>query len=131
MSSETKPNPAQHVRRVFSAVWSEELRAAIISAAPARGYPMSLAGEDAQAAVEAVNQGIDASLEACFVPERGDRYACGFRQLGGEPRGPARLEAMVSPESLAVMVRRLLESSHTAAASLAAGICQTLAIELV
>ena len=35
---------------------------------------MSLVGEDRQTVIAAVNQGIDAHLEACFVPARGDRF---------------------------------------------------------
>jgi len=107
-------------RRTFTAAWSANLGAAIIAAAPAKGYYMSLVGEDAQAVVAAVNQGIDAYLEACFVPERGDR--CGF--------AGARLHCHLSPASLATLVRRLLQSDD-AAATLAAGICQTLGLELV
>jgi len=38
-------------------------------------FTMSLTDTDEiQAVIEAVNQGIDAHLEACFSPDRGDRY---------------------------------------------------------
>jgi hypothetical protein len=58
-------------------------------------------GSSLSAAIEsAVNQGIDAHLEACFVPgERGDR----FEWIGG------RLECKVSAKSLPVLLRRLQE----------------------
>lgn len=112
----TKPR-----RRTFTAAWSAELNAAIIAAAPAEGYRMSLVRADAEAVIAAVNQGIDAHLEACFVPDRGDR----FEYAGG------RLNCRLSPDSLATLVRRLLESDDPAAASLAGGIGQTLGIELV
>lgn len=121
MSRKPTTETSEPPRRTFTAAWSTELEAAIIAAAPAEGYPMSLVGEDAKAVVAAVNQGIDAHLEACFVPERGD----GFELTG------ARLNCRLSPDSLATLVRRLLESDDIAAASLAAGICQTLRIELI
>ena len=35
---------------------------------------MSLVAEDRQKVIAAVNQGIDAYLEACFVPGRGDSF---------------------------------------------------------
>ena len=41
------------------------------------------------------------------------------------------LECKVSPESLPVLVRRLLESGDEEAESLASSICQTLDIELI
>lgn len=92
---------------------------------------MSLVGGDRHAAIAAVNQGIDAHLEVCFVPARGDRFRVqtppGIR---GQISGP-RLECRVSPQSLPVLVRRLLESGDDTAESLAASICQTLNIELL
>ncbi len=92
---------------------------------------MSLVGEDRQVIIAAVNQGIDSHLEACFVPERGDRFRLhtppGTR---GSISGP-RLECQLSPESLPVLVRRLLGSGEEQAESLAASICQTLDIELI
>ena len=117
--------------KTFSFGWSDKLHAAIAQAAPRRGYPMSLVGEDRHAVIAAVNQGIDAHLEACFVPARGDRFRMqtppGIR---GRISGP-RLECRVSPQSLPVLLRRLLESGDETAESLASGICQTLDIELI
>jgi hypothetical protein len=44
-------------------------------------FTMSLTDtEEIQAVIQAVNQGIDAHLEACFCPERGDRYESGERK---------------------------------------------------
>lgn len=104
----------------FSACWSEPLGAALKEAC-FEPYTMSLVGEDREALQEAVNQGIDSHLEACYVPARGDSFTW----------GAWRLECKVSPESLPVLVRRLLESDNENAWSLASGICQTLEIELV
>jgi hypothetical protein len=78
-------------------------------------YTMSLVGEDRELVISAVNQGIDAHLEACFVPDRGDRY----QHVG------ARLECGVSPQSLPVLLRRLCEGP-VEAVSLAADILGTL-----
>jgi hypothetical protein len=63
-------------------------------------YPMTLVGKDARVVTKAVNMGIDAHLEACFVPERGDLYT----QVGH------RLKCSVSPDSLPVLLRRLTEN---------------------
>lgn len=104
--------------KTFSAMWSEKLGAAI-KAASTEPYHMSLVAEDRQPVIDAVNQGIDSHLEACFVPARGDSY---------EANGN-RLECLVSPESLPVLVRRLLENGDES--GLAASICSTLGIELI
>ncbi len=117
--------------KTFSLMWTENLGAAVARAAPRRGYPMSLVGDDRHAVIAAVNQGIDAHLEACFIPARGDCFQMktppGIR---GRISGP-RLECRVSPQSLPVLLRRLLESGDETAESLASGICQTLNIELI
>ena len=60
--------------KTFSFLWTAKLRAAIGKAAPKAGYHMSLVAEDRQKVIAAVNQGIDAYLEACFVPGRGDSF---------------------------------------------------------
>lgn len=92
---------------------------------------MSLVAEGRQNVIAAVNQGIDAYLEACFVPGRGDSFRLETPQgIGGKISGP-RLECKVSPKSLPVLVRRLIESDDERAESLASDICQTLAIELI
>ena len=38
--------------------------------------------DEIRAVIEAVNEGIDAHLEACFCPARGDRYEGGKRKAG-------------------------------------------------
>ena len=117
--------------KTFSFMWTDKLRVAIDQAAPQSGYAMRLAGEDRQKVIAAVNQGIDAHLEACFVPARGDSFRlqtpAGIR---GRISGP-RLECQVSPQSLPVLIRRLMESGDEVAESLAAGICQAIEIELI
>ena len=46
-------------------------------------FTMSLTDDDEiKAVVAAVNQGIDAHLEACYCPDRGDRYQGGKRKAG-------------------------------------------------
>ena len=117
--------------KTFSFIWTDRLRVAIAKAAPKRGYSMSLVGEDRQKVIAAVNQGIDSYLEACFVPGRGDSFRLqtppGIR---GRISGP-RLECRVSPRSLPVLIRRLMESGDEQAESLASSMCQTLEIELI
>ena len=72
-------------------------------------YTMSLTGKDEmRAVIEAVNQGIDSHLEACFCPERGDRYEGGKRRAGKLTLCHT-LECCVSVESLPVLLRRLYE----------------------
>jgi hypothetical protein len=117
--------------KTFSFFWTEKLGVAIAAAAPKSGYRMSLVREDHHAVIAAVNQGIDSHLEACFVPARGDHFR--FRTpagIRGRISGP-RLECRVSPQSLPVLVHRLMESRDEQAASLASSICQTLEIELI
>ena len=131
MHTPSAPKTVPPTVKTYSACWTDELGAAIAAATPKRGYHMSLTGEDGRRVVSAVNQGIDAHLEACFIPDRGDSFR--FQNppgIQGRVSG-SRLECNVSPESLVVLVRRLLESSDDAAQSLASSICQTLGIELV
>lgn len=97
-------------------MWSEELGKAV-KEAMTEPYLMSLAGVDRTDCMKAVNQGIDSHLEACFVPERGDKF-----QDDG-----AKLICLISPESMPVLIRRLLENGS----DLASCICYTLNIELV
>ena len=114
----------------FSAMWSSQLGAAILELAP-KAYPMSLRGEDCKSFVACVNQGIDSHLEACFVPTRGDSFqVVSESRLGGRITS-RHLNASLSAESLAVLVRRLLESESAEANSLANAICASLGIELV
>jgi hypothetical protein len=117
--------------KTFSFIWTDKLGVAIGKAAPKAGYHMSLVAEDRQKVIAAVNQGIDAYLEACYVPGRGDSFRLqtppGIR---GRISGP-RLECKVSPKSLPVLIRRLMESGDEQAESLASSMCQTLEIELI
>lgn len=129
----------------LSAYWHPELKAALQKKMQYRKKPFtaSLVGEDEIAAVTAaVNQGIDAHLEACYVPQRGDRYERGERFFIATVDGPkwkkgdrvvhtVTMECSISPESLPVLVRRLMESGDDAGESLARSICDVLGIELV
>lgn len=131
MNAHPIAKPPAQAARSFTAIWTEELGAAIANAAPATTYPMRLVGEECQSVVDAVNQGIDAHLEACYVPDRGDNFMFPTSTEVNGNTSAARLECAVSPQSLGVLVRRLLESGNTVAESLAASICQSLSIELV
>ena len=117
--------------KTFSFIWTDKLGVAIAEAAPKRGYSMSLVGEDQPTVINAVNQGIDSHLEACYVPARGDSFRLqtppGIR---GRISGP-RLECRVSSQSLPVLIRRLMESEDEQAESLASSMCQTMGIELI
>ena len=56
---------------------------AIRKAMDGEPFTMSLTDTDEiRAIVEAVNEGIDSHLEACFVSDRGDRYEGGERKSG-------------------------------------------------
>lgn len=71
-------------------------------------YPMTLREGDAKIVKAAVNQGIDPFLEACFCPERGDRYDWG----PDDPNSKVQiygLHCLVSMESMPVLLRRLTE----------------------
>ena len=91
-------------------------------------YPMSLTGRDEmQAVVTVVNQGIDSHLEACFCPDRGDRYEGGQRNAGKYVLCRT-LDCAVSVESLPVLLRRLCEGAD-AGQSLASDILMTLGFD--
>ena len=97
-------------------------------------YTMSLTGPcDIQAVVAAVNQGIDSHLEACYCPERGDRYGGGQREAGKLVLCRT-LECTISVESLPVLLRRLCELDlndppvEEEGMSLASNILETLGI---
>jgi hypothetical protein len=73
-------------------------------------FTMSLTDTDEiKAVIAAVNEGIDGHLEACFCPDRGDRYEGGTRKAGKLTLCHS-LDCVVSPESLPVLLRRLCES---------------------
>lgn len=85
----------------------------IIKACKGEHFDMSLVGRDAQVVMTAVNSHpIDSRLEACFMLGRGDSYAShqSTQTLKGVSiGGPGRLSCNVSPKSLCVLLRRLLE----------------------
>ena len=94
------------------------------------GHPftMSLTDTDEiRAVIAAVNQGIDAHLEACFCPDRGDKYDGGKRKAGKLVLCRT-LECVVSPESLPVLLRRLCDSDNEAGTRLASDILTVLGI---
>lgn len=73
-------------------------------------FTMSLTDTDEiRAVIAVVNQGIDAHLEACYCPQRGDRYEGGQRKAGKLLLSHT-LECLVSPDSLPTLLRRLCES---------------------
>jgi hypothetical protein len=101
---------------------------AVRSAMHGQPYTMSLTGSDEiRAVVDAVNQGIDSHLEACFCPQRGDSYEGGKRKAGRLTLCRT-LECVVSPESLPVLLRRLFEGDD-AGMTLAADILMTLGFD--
>lgn len=92
-------------------------------------FTMSLTDQDEiQAVIDAVNQGIDAHLEACYCPERGDRYAGGERRAGNLALCRT-LDCVVSRESLPVLLRRLFELEDEAADRLASDVLTVLGID--
>lgn len=104
--------------KTFSA-WSEELCQAINQASQ-DPYEIEVHGygsEDFGSLTDAVNQGIDSHLEAIHFKEFPGFYRKrGFR---------------IEPQSVSVLVRRLMESDNDNSHSLASSICQTLGIELI
>ena len=73
-------------------------------------FTMSLTDTDEiKAVIAAVNEGIDSHLEACYCPDRGDRYEGGKRRAGKLVLCRT-LECVVSVESLPTLLRRLCES---------------------
>ena len=76
-------------------------------------YTMSLTDTaEIKAIITAVNQGIDAHLEACYCPDRGDSYEGGKRRAGKLTLCHS-LDCCVSPESMPVLLRRLFEPDST------------------
>ena len=101
---------------------------AVRSAMDGQPYTMSLTGTDEiRAVVDAVNQGIDSRLEACFCPQRGDSYEGGKRKAGRLTLCRT-LECVVSLESLPVLLRRLFEGDD-AGMKLAGDILMTLGFD--
>ena len=83
-------------------------------------YPMELARPDGAVVEQAVNQGIDSRLEACYSPDCGDLYEWEQRRFG------AKLNCVVSAESMPVLLRRLSESGNENGELLASDILGTL-----
>jgi len=101
---------------------------AVRSAMDGQPYTMSLTDTDEiRAVVDAVNQGIDSHLEACFCPQRGDRFE-GGKRTAGRLTLCHTLECVVSPESLPVLLRRLSEGDD-AGMMLAGDILMTLGFD--
>ena len=91
-------------------------------------FTMSLIDDDEiKAIVAAVNQGIDAHLEACYCPDRGDKYQGGKRKAGKLVLCRT-LECAVSVESLPTLLRRLCDSPGEEAVRLASDILMVLGI---
>ena len=97
-------------------------------------FTMSLPDDDEiKAVIAAVNQGIDAHLEACCCPSRGDRYEGGKRKAGKLVLCHS-LDCSISVESLPTLLRRLCESdlgdseTESAGMRLASDICMVLGI---
>jgi hypothetical protein len=97
-------------------------------------FTMSLTDDDEiKAVIAAVNQGIDAHLEACYCPDRGDMYGNGKRKAGKLVLCHT-LECAVSVESLPTLLRRLCDSdlgdaeTESAGMRLAGDICMVLGI---
>lgn len=68
-------------------------------------FSMEMVGEDADAVVKAVNQGIDAHLEALV--------SSNFK-WANQPPGFKRLMCKISPEDMPVLLRRLSEGDENA-----------------
>jgi hypothetical protein len=73
--------------------------------------------QEVEAVQRAVNQGIDAHLEACYCPSRGDSYLPGERRLKSGQLITRTLECRVSVESLPVLIRRLFDLYRDTSAS--------------
>jgi hypothetical protein len=117
-----QPNPLTQqikpIMQTFSFMWSDKLGAAI-KAASIEPYPIEAhqGTETFRALVSAINQGIDSHLEAIQFTQDMGAYG--------------RLKIVIEPQTLHVLVRRLMESGNEEAESLASGICETLDIELI
>ncbi len=104
-------------RLSFSFYWTDKLGLAI-NRRSVEPYPCEFhKGSEFNAIMAAINQGIDSHLEAIF-----------FKQEQGDY---GRVRLIFEAASMAVLVRRLMESGDEAAELLASGICETLNIELI
>lgn len=93
---------------------------AVIQACDGEHFPMSLVRNEAQAVYLAVNIGIDSRLQICNCPERGDSFDIEQRKIKAGPNMKHFVEGddivlantlscSVSPESLCVLIRRLVD----------------------
>lgn len=88
-------------------------------------YPMELVGEDIEAVIRAVNQGIDSRLQVCSIQGK-DTYEVTRR---ADPLKQKILKCNVSPDSLPVLLRRLFEQADEASEQLADDILMTLGFD--
>ena len=141
--------PESSRMKTFSFYWHPELEAAVKEACAKleQPYEMSLTSKgEIAAVVRAVNQGIDSHLEACYIKKRGDSYEPGERShfatsgiegfcKAGDKLTMHTLECRISPESLPVLIRRLMEDyveiADEGGMGLASGILETLDIEVI
>jgi len=91
-------------------------------------YPMELVGDEAELVERLVNQGIDSHLQACFI-KGADDYQWKKHTLDNGSIIAVKLHCSVSPKSMVVLLRRLLEVDSEAADSLRSAILETLKIE--
>ena len=103
---------------------------AIILACGGVAWTMSLTDDDeVMQVVDAVNEGIDSRLQACYCPHRGDDYSGGKRGFTATEDGPrwkagefvtmtSTMECTVSPASLPVLLRRLIERDCSLASTI-------------
>ena len=97
---------------------------AVRNAMNGESFSMVAAGWDQLAAIaEAVDQGIDAHLEACFVPDRGDEYEPVGRVGGRQAR---KMKCVISVESMPTLLRRLFEDGGDASIGVASSIMSSL-----
>jgi hypothetical protein len=80
-------------------------------------FTMALTSDDKEIVTQTVNQGIDAHLEACFIPDRGDSYEESMDRFGF-----VKLHCRISAESMPVLLRRLSEQDSEAAEELVSAI---------
>lgn len=73
--------------------------------------------EEVEAMTDAVNQGIDSHLEACYFPDEGDKYEMVEEKFEGEVIS-RKLSCTVSVKSFPVLLRRLQETKDEAAKDL-------------
>lgn len=104
--------------KTFSFIWSDKLGAAIAKASR-EPYPIECHynSEDFNSILYAVNQGIDSHLQALHFTQGAGEYG--------------RVKLTFTPESMPVLVRRLMESADEESQQLASSICGTLGIELI